>query len=346
MTKAAKKKTSVKKTVRAKSAKPKKATATRKAPKKKTASRPATKPKKTVRSRPVASAKRAAARKPVAKKTAARKPAAKPAKPSSSAKPKAMATKAPAGKPTARSLLERFTPEHAALLRPHLRAAFVPQVKAGGATGPVTKIAGEPWLPAGAEWPVCPNCKRPMQLILQLDLETLPAGAGAHGKGLAQLFYCLSSDPLCEVDCEAFFAFSKSCVARLVDGHAPGKDAEPRETPNALRPKRIVGWKAAEDLPNTEELDELGVSAEYDGPLWKALQAAQRPLPKDKLGGWPCWSQSPEYPSCPECKAPMRLLFQIDSDDAVGCSWGDGGCGHLTQCATHPNQLAFGWACG
>jgi len=55
------------------------------------------------------------------------------------------------------SILEGLTPEHAALLRPHLGTAFVPRTSQGAAGGPVSKIAGAPWLPDGTVWPSCPT---------------------------------------------------------------------------------------------------------------------------------------------------------------------------------------------
>jgi hypothetical protein len=245
------------------------------------------------------------------------------------------------------TLLDHFTAEQASRLRPHLRTTFVPRIEEGAAHGPVSKIAGSPWLPDGVAWPSCPNCEQAMQLLVQLDLDSLPEHAPSHGPGLAQLFYCTSSEPLCEVDCQAFFPFAKSCVTRIVDGHAPGRDAEARTVPNALAPKRIVGWTPEEDLPGFEELREvLGVEVAYDDPLYHALHASERPLANDKLRGWPHWVQSVEYPACPECKEPMGLLFQIDSNDQVGWQWGDLGCAHWCQCAKHPGQMAFGWACG
>lgn len=41
----------------------------------------------------------------------------------------------------------------------------------------------------------------------------------------------------------------------------------------------------------------------------------------------------------------MRLVFQMGGGDAIAYEWGSGGAGHLTQCAAHPERLAFGWAC-
>ena len=47
----------------------------------------------------------------------------------------------------------------------------------------------------------------------------------------------------------------------------------------------------------------------------------------------------------PAVSAQMRLVFQIDSNDHLLFMFGDLGCGHLTQCPTHEDVLAFGWAC-
>ncbi len=41
----------------------------------------------------------------------------------------------------------------------------------------------------------------------------------------------------------------------------------------------------------------------------------------------------------------MRLVFQVDSDDNLSFMFGDSGCGHITQCQHHKNQVAFAWTC-
>ena len=57
-----------------------------------------------------------------------------------------------------------------------------------------------------------------------------------------------------------------------------------------------------------------------------------------QVGGWPCWRQDVDYPSCPTCDNPMtNLLFQL--------LLGDGGIAHVTQCKKHKKQLAFASAC-
>lgn len=230
-------------------------------------------------------------------------------------------------------------------LQPYGRTAWRPITEAADGPPGASKVAGTPWIPAGEARPVCPNCGRPIQLFLQLDTATFPeAVRQTAGDGLIQLFYCTSREPHCELDCEAFFPFSDSVVARLVvpEG-SPEADLAPVVAP--FPPRRIVGWEPVADGPNPEEAEShLGV--ELTEAQRESAWASGVPLERDKLGGWPAWVQGVEYPDCPRCGAMMRLVFQLDSDDHLPWTFGDAGTGHLTQCPAHADVLAFGWACG
>lgn len=237
-----------------------------------------------------------------------------------------------------------FPPVLASLARP----AWKPETVDEDGPATASKFAGTPWLGPNAPWPVCPNCSQPMQHFVQLDTATLPAEMlGRFGTGLLQLFYCTSTEPLCDVDCEAFFPFSKSVVARRVEPVGPGEAGQGPENPYPA--KQIVGWQAlAAEVPNAEEAEEWcesqgqTLSAEDRHRLWDDLC----PDEGDKLGGWPNWIQGVEYPNCPQCSQRMQLVLQIDSEDHLPYMFGDVGCGHLTQCPEHKDMLAFAWACG
>lgn len=65
-----------------------------------------------------------------------------------------------------------------------------------------------------------------------------------------------------------------------------------------------------------------------------------------KIGGWVNWCQSPEYPTCPDCKVAMTVpLLQMEEDDGIlAFGWGDAGTAHVTLCpACH--RPGLGWAC-
>lgn len=229
-------------------------------------------------------------------------------------------------------------------LAPFKRPAWVPETAEGDGGVTNSKFAGTPWLGASEEWPVCPSCGNPIQLFLQLNLAQLPeAVRGEYGEGLIQLFYCTNEEPQCETECEAFFPFSRSVVARLVAPEGEPNTAPAPEIEGAFPPRLIVGWRETDDYPNWEESAELGV--ELEEAELDALEGAGYPRPGDKLAGWPNWIQGIEYPDCPDCGERMRLVFQIDSGDNLSFDFGDVGCSHVTQCPTHKEQLAFGWAC-
>lgn len=235
---------------------------------------------------------------------------------------------------------ERLRSEIRALWKP----AWKPVVEEGDGELIQSKFSGRAALRAGEEWPRCANCSKPLQLFLQLNLDFLPDEVmGDFGDGLLQLFYCLSDKPRCEDVCEASLPFSKSVVVRIVPvppegGKPPGRPAERRFPPRA-----IVGWEPLRDLPVWEEIEERGIKvseAEH-----QALEELEVPHGGDKLAGWPSWIQGVEYPGCRTCGRKMRLVFQIEGEDNLPCSFGDLGCGHVTQCPDHKDVLAFGWAC-
>ncbi len=179
-----------------------------------------------------------------------------------------------------------------------------------------------------------------MQLFVQLSLPDLPARPeGCPDRGLVQLFYCTTQEPMCEFDCEAYAPFSKSVLVRIVEPSGSPSAIAASPVPGAFPPRRIVGWDARDDFPNWEEAKERGVELTDE-------EADADRINGEKLLGWPDWVQGVEYPKCPDCGQRMQLLFQIDSEKNLPYMFGDVGCGHITQCPRHPTRLAFAWACG
>ncbi len=226
---------------------------------------------------------------------------------------------------------------------PYKRKAWKPIVEESDGSVLASKFSGIPYLMKDEEYPRCQNCDKPLQLFIQLNLDELPASLRKDfGNGLLQMFYCTSEEPLCEVECQAFFPFAKSVLIRIIqpeDGAAfLGILSE-----NLFPPKLIIGWDEIEDYPNSEEGESLGIELEEDE--WDLMIEAF-PQIGDKLAGYPAWVQGVEYPNCPLCGETMHLLFQIDSEDNLPYMFGDVGWGHITQCKNHSEQLAFGWACG
>lgn len=229
-------------------------------------------------------------------------------------------------------------------LQPFRRLAWKPITQTGDGDRGISKFSGIPWLDAHTDWPICPNCNQPMQLFVQLNLQDLPTELGDRcGSGLLQLFYCTNDDMACDCDLEGWEPFSTAHVARLVQPQ--GDPIAPQALPTEPFPAQsITGWQAISDYPSRWEAQEsLGVSLTESQA--ESLEAMNVPISGDKLAGWPFWVQGIEYPQCPICQQTMELVFQLDSEDNLPFMFGDAGCGHITQCPTHKDQLGFGWAC-
>ena len=82
---------------------------------------------------------------------------------------------------------------------PHRRTAWIPRTEEGPTHLGGSKFGGLPHLRPDEEWPVCGNCKRPMQLFLQLCGAELPPEVEATpgSSRILQLFYCTSVKPHC-----------------------------------------------------------------------------------------------------------------------------------------------------
>ena len=230
-------------------------------------------------------------------------------------------------------------------IAPFKRTAWKPIVEDGDGAPYASKFSGLPWLTASEDWPPCGNCGKPAQLFIQLNLDLLPEPLrNEFGRGLLQMFYCTSADPACDVDCEGWSPFSRCVTARVVQPQGDPRVVEASSLVNAFPPKLITGWQELDDYPTWAEGE--GLAVELEDSEWKALNGQGFARDGDKLAGWPAWQQGVEYPACPICSEEMRLVFQLDSEDNLPFMFGDVGCGHITQCKTHKDQVAFGWACG
>jgi uncharacterized protein YwqG len=271
-------------------------------------------------------------------------------------------------------------------IRQQQRPTWRPVTRNGDGSLTASKFAGTPWLAADEAWPACQACGRPMQLFLQLNLDTdlpEPDLGNRFGGGLLQLFYCTANElrplpPLSATPAEMAEHFmSRACpgpggvafepghLVRIIDPRGPNQ-SNPRYAGDdqPLAPKVITSWTRQTDLPEPGEHDALGVHIDYDFahntatltcPLLglKFENLASETLAEDiadahvgdKLAGWPNWVQNVAYPTCPRCGARLQFIFQLDSNDNLDFMFGDCGRGHITQCPTHREVVAFAWAC-
>lgn len=258
---------------------------------------------------------------------------------------------------TAEELRRLFEPWRAR----HMRPAWKPVFDGPGNTETLSRFGGRPTGSPGDEWPACAACKAPMSFFVQLDLSDLPEEFGfPQRRGVLQMFYCSTDDGMCET----WAAFTGTQFIRVAPPTSNLLTPPPGVEP--LAEKSVTGWSPFQDEPHPEEHETLGLSVDYDfkrnivdvqcaepfieakgvGLELEPQETISNSAPGDKLGGWPYWVQSAEYPYCPECQTQMELLLQLDSNDNLDYMFGDLGCGHITYCPEHANIFAFGWACG
>lgn len=214
----------------------------------------------------------------------------------------------------------------------HLRTTWKPVTAQGTSEPTESCIGGEPGLLEGESWPACGACQGPMTFFLQVNLGQAPSNLGS---GLLQFFHCIAED------CDDRWAGGTNVrLIRIVD---PTKVTQLSVTnPSFQFPAlRITGWNGLQDLPNWEELSDLGV--ETSDAERKLLEDV--PRTGEKLGGWPYWIQGVDYQKCSKCGQTMNFLFQVDSEVNIPYMWGDIGCGHIFQCPDHPGDLTFAWNC-
>ncbi len=237
------------------------------------------------------------------------------------------------------------------------RKTWKPVVKKGDKRLTASKFSGTPYFLSGEEWPLCGNCKRPMQLFVQLNIAELPEEFRSLSEmrdGLLQMFYCVSKNPPCSVDCEAYNPFSRSSLVRMVkivgenvdldNASSGGQLTFERDKSKKYFPaKTITGWEEMEDYPMYYEIERHGIL--FSKEEEKLFQGMDFPAQGEKLYGWPYWVQDIEYPDCPLCGKKMGFIFQVDSQDNLPYEFGDSGCGHIFQCGEHKGTLGFGWEC-
>jgi hypothetical protein len=110
-------------------------------------------------------------------------------------------------------------------------------------------------------------------------------------------------------------------------------DALGTVTSSPIPASRVTLSEVAE-VPDVEDFWRLEIdpppvvaTSDFDENLYAGLIHVSR----SKLGGWPSWQQSPEWPDCSEGRQ-MLLVLQLDWDVGQQCSWASGGYAYVFTC--------------
>ena len=105
-------------------------------------------------------------------------------------------------------------------------------------------------------------------------------------------------------------------------------------------PKLIVDWQEIDSYPSFDDIEKQDIQI-TSNDLDFAQEIGFYPE-CDRLSGWAEWIQTNECPECKICCHPMEhIIFQLQSNDNIPCSWGDGGTGYIFQCSDHVEEVAF-----
>jgi uncharacterized protein YwqG len=204
----------------------------------------------------------------------------------------------------------------------------------------VSKLGGDPELPVGAEWPR--NANGALAFVAQLDLAEIRDAGGHDWLPEAGVLHAFNDEQRYGFPDHVRVLFSAGCALA------------PRVHPSDLAPRlqyaeRRVGFVPLRSFPS---LDWLGLDpAELDiddDELDRLADAPGEPFGDEvqhRIGGYPSDLQSSRMalecehvarglpapvegqevpPAIERASKSWRLLLQVDSDPALGMSWGGG----------------------
>eukprot|EP01113_Clastostelium_recurvatum_P005969 TRINITY_DN12692_c0_g1_i2.p1 TRINITY_DN12692_c0_g1~~TRINITY_DN12692_c0_g1_i2.p1 ORF type:complete len:379 (-),score=103.12 TRINITY_DN12692_c0_g1_i2:117-1253(-) len=210
-----------------------------------------------------------------------------------------------------------------------------------------SRYGGAPYLLPGEKWPKCGVCTeggpKYLRLMCQFDLAHVPATfRRLYGnEGLLQYMMC---DDECDGWWDSFTGGHIQRVVRVAEGPA---DQTKVPAKCELFPIRMInGWEEKPDYPHYEDYDDkLTDWFGDDDDLQDFYQDNDDfHVRGDKLGGWPDWTQSAEYPACSKCGTAMNYVFNC-SGDHVDFMYGDCGTAQIMQCPKHKDIFTAVAAC-
>jgi uncharacterized protein YwqG len=209
---------------------------------------------------------------------------------------------------------------------------------------PITKIGGMPWWPEGRARPRCDKGHL-MSFMAQIKLSDVP-GILPVDEALLSFHYCQ------ECTYEGNMSFGLADPDHACEGY----DLTLFDDPDAVQPDRLgivaedvlgpnmVRFSDRDETPNLEDIwnieaislllphrttDEHELDCIFSDayPFNEADYPDFIHIPTSKVGGWPSWAQSPEWPE----HEGRRDVFvaQLDYTLSILASWGGGGYAYL-----------------
>jgi hypothetical protein len=175
-----------------------------------------------------------------------------------------------------------------------------------------------------------------MAFLAQVRLSDVPALA--HDCGLLSFHYCLACADAGRM------SFGRSDVRHR--GYAVTLFEDSAFVPDALGvivrgclPAAMASFSDVDEVPGLEDARALDLELppdlfsegadDWDENIGLGLVHVAR----SKVGGWPHWQQTPEWPTCHEGRR-MTFGMQIDYDLGAKSPWAGGGYAYVFLCGT------------
>ena len=241
------------------------------------------------------------------------------------------------------------------LLRPHGSKNEIGQQE--------SKFGGIPSFSGFDEYPCCSSCKTPLNFILQLYKKDFPDFYFPDDSDLFQLFRCPNYD--CpDANSEKYdltmyhYYFNMSSDNKILKKPQHSLNEAEGEIPDCFL-KPIV----KDDFPNYEDYKDdefVVIENKFGEDLAELFMSKYSAIQRSKFGGYPSYTQSPNYPVC-TCGKTKEFFFQLSSEDpedggeqlpapdkwnAHGLMIGDVGNIYYYVCKScGPNTIESNWDC-
>ncbi|MFH8753343.1 hypothetical protein ACH4GK_37550 [Streptomyces rimosus] len=202
-----------------------------------------------------------------------------------------------------------------------------------GRPGPGDSSVGGPLLwPADEPWPMCaaPDHDKPLDApvamvpVLQLYARDVPGLVFPAGTDLLQILWC----PLVHDDGQyaARPRLHWRSAALTADGATTNPPPHPHTAEDDFLPRACtVSPTPAVEYPNRDLPAELGALLAERSEALKAKRGYDyfevATTQQSKIGGYPGWTQEPDWPDCTDCGTRMEHLLSITATEPATGRW-------------------------
>ncbi|HEY8928697.1 MAG TPA: DUF1963 domain-containing protein [Mucilaginibacter sp.] len=183
-----------------------------------------------------------------------------------------------------------------------------------------SKFGGRPNLGNFTAYPCCDSCSTPLNFVFQLYRKDFEEHYWPAGKDLFLLFRC-PNDYCPQAYSEPFHADRKMfhyyfTAAEGINDYIdlprqPARENDESPVPDCkLNPERITDYPVYEDFGDVINDIEYKFGESFGDLFIDEFHAVQR----TKIGGYPSFTQAPDYPKC-KCGKEKEFFFQLSSED-------------------------------